>query len=206
MSSALLKFENTTFDVVDCGGESWLRSPQIGDALGYAKGRISIDKIYKANADEFTEQMTALVSLPSAGGMQETRIFSLRGCHLLAMLARTEKAKAFRRWVLDILDGMNHEQTLTADLIGLMRDMAHTQKQTLALIERFTTPRRRSRPPVCKDITQIMQLKSEGLPQAEIARQLNLSTAAVSLIVNNHYRVNDDGTVNVGTDHFTKTV
>ena len=32
------------------------------------------------------------------------RIFSLRGCHLLAMFARTPVAKAFRRWVLDVIE------------------------------------------------------------------------------------------------------
>ncbi|GJC32652.1 hypothetical protein KAM398_26550 [Acinetobacter sp. KAM398] len=32
------------------------------------------------------------------------RIFSLRGCHLIAMFARTDVAKAFRKWVLDVLD------------------------------------------------------------------------------------------------------
>jgi hypothetical protein len=34
----------------------------------------------------------------------KTRIFSLRGCHLIAMLSRTAIAKQFRKWVLDILD------------------------------------------------------------------------------------------------------
>lgn len=32
------------------------------------------------------------------------RIFSLRGAHLIAMFARTQIAKEFRKWVLDILD------------------------------------------------------------------------------------------------------
>ena len=32
------------------------------------------------------------------------RIFSLRGCHLLAMFARTPVAKSFRRWVLDVIE------------------------------------------------------------------------------------------------------
>jgi hypothetical protein len=48
--------------------------------------------------------MTALVKLPTGGGEQETRIFSLRGAHLLGMFARTPIAADFRRWVLDILD------------------------------------------------------------------------------------------------------
>lgn len=37
-------------------------------------------------------------------------IFSLRGCHLVAMFARTPVAKAFRRWVLDVLDKLDAEQ------------------------------------------------------------------------------------------------
>lgn len=48
--------------------------------------------------------MTAVVKLPTAGGEQDVRIFSLRGAHLLGMFARTERAVEFRRWVLDILD------------------------------------------------------------------------------------------------------
>lgn len=48
--------------------------------------------------------MTAVVTLPTEGGPQETRIFSLRGCHPLAMFARTPVAKAFRRWVLDVIE------------------------------------------------------------------------------------------------------
>lgn len=100
-----LSFHDVKFEVVDLDGEPWLRSPQIGGALGYAKGADSIDKLYKANATEFTDQMTQVIDLPSAGGIQKTRIFSLRGAHLLGMLARTALAIEFRRWVLDILDG-----------------------------------------------------------------------------------------------------
>lgn len=35
---------------------------------------------------------------------KKVRIFSLRGCHLVAMFARTAVAKEFRKWVLDVLD------------------------------------------------------------------------------------------------------
>lgn len=101
-----LVFHDTTFQVVDRDGETWLRSPQIGGALDYAKGGDSIDKLYKANVAEFTEHMTAVIDLPTAGGMQKVRIFSLRGAHLLGMFARTARAAEFRRWVLDILEGV----------------------------------------------------------------------------------------------------
>lgn len=49
--------------------------------------------------------MTALIDLPTKGGIQQVRIFSLRGAHLLAMFARTKVAKEFRHWVLDVLEG-----------------------------------------------------------------------------------------------------
>ena len=106
-----LTFHDTKFSITHRDGQQWLRSPQIGDALGYAKtGRISIDKLYKKHAAEFTEHMTAVVKLKTAGGMQDVRIFSLRGAHLLGMFARTERAAEFRRWVLDILDRQGEEQ------------------------------------------------------------------------------------------------
>jgi len=90
--------------VTDRNGQPWLRVNQIGLALGYKNPELSTNKLYRANAAEFTDNMTALVKLPTSGGEQETRIFSLRGAHLLGMFARTPVAAEFRRWVLDILD------------------------------------------------------------------------------------------------------
>lgn len=98
-----LTFQSTTFDIVDRNGAPWLKSQQIAEALGYADER-SINRIYARNAGEFTEAMTTGVKLTTVTGEKETRIFSLRGAHLLAMFARTEVAKDFRVWVLDILD------------------------------------------------------------------------------------------------------
>lgn len=103
-STSVLIFEEVEFDVVDIHNVPWLRGPQIEGALGYEK-RDAIQQIYSRNADEFTEEMTQVMELPTAGGVQPVRIFSPRGCYLLGMLARTEKAKAFRSWVLDVLEG-----------------------------------------------------------------------------------------------------
>ncbi len=103
-TTAVLVFESTEFDVVDIHNIPWLRVGQIDLALGY-QSEGSCRKIYERNADEFTEEMTQVVDLQTAGGIQPVRIFSPRGCYLLGMLARTEKAKAFRSWVLDVLEG-----------------------------------------------------------------------------------------------------
>ena len=108
-----LTFQDTQFDIVDRTGQPWLRSFQIGSALGYKNPSADMAKLYDRNADEFTDRMTALVELDTAGGKQQVRIFSLRGAHLLGMLSRTAKAKEFRAWVLDVLEGINEPKMPT---------------------------------------------------------------------------------------------
>ena len=103
MSQALC-FQSVEFDVIQQNQQPWVRGYQIGRALGYTAPDYQISKLYTRHADEFTPAMTAVVTLPTEGGPQETRIFSLRGCHLLAMFARTPVAKAFRRWVLNVIE------------------------------------------------------------------------------------------------------
>ena len=103
--SQSLCFQSVEFDVIPQNSQPWVRGYQIGTALGYGENAdVSIRKLYTRHAAEFTPAMTAVVTLPTEGGPQETRIFSLRGCHLLAMFARTPVAKAFRRWVLDVIE------------------------------------------------------------------------------------------------------
>lgn len=109
MSQALC-FTDVLFDVIPQNSQPWVRGIQIGSALKYENPDAAIRKLYQSHADEFTDAMTAVVTLPTEGGPQETRIFSLRGCHLLAMFARTPVAKQFRRWVLDVLDKLAEEE------------------------------------------------------------------------------------------------
>ncbi|HHF1961185.1 TPA: Bro-N domain-containing protein [Haemophilus influenzae] len=99
-----LTFQNTTLSVINQQNQTWLSAREIGTALGYRNPLGDIVKLFDRNADEFTAEMTALIEMPTAGGLQKVRIFSLRGAHLIAMFARTKVAKDFRKWVLDILD------------------------------------------------------------------------------------------------------
>jgi prophage antirepressor-like protein len=151
MKSLTLNFQNTQFDIVDLNGQKWLRGSQIGEALGYADPRMSIAKLYERNSDEFTSSMTGLVKLPdlrsqsdnagtdfspqieATGQTREVRIFSLRGAHLLGMLANTEPAKEFRRWILDVLENGSNPQLITTVQNHLL---ANNPKLGLALLYR----------------------------------------------------------------------
>jgi|GEM_PF-1470325 len=148
-----LCFNDIEFEVVDRDGVPWLRGLQIASALGFADSRQAIQKIYDRNADEFTPDMTALIDLPDlrpqngdAGQTRKVRIFSPRGCWLIGMFARTERAKAFRKWVLDVLEreaspaaarpvpGTNANAKFTTDqLVALLRQ-GKTQAQAAAAL------------------------------------------------------------------------
>ena len=83
---------------------------ELARALGYSD-ESSVGRIYKRNAEEFTPEMTQVIEISDTVNLTvPARIFSLRGCHLVAMFARTPVAKAFRRWVLDVLDKLDAEQ------------------------------------------------------------------------------------------------
>lgn len=137
-SAPALAFHSTTFDVVDLNGQPWLRAVEIGKALGYADEK-AIQRIYTRRQDEFTPAMTGVVKVTTPSGMQDARVFSLRGAHLLAMFARTETAKEFRRWVLDVLEQRINEfavatpysvqpgQTLSAEQAQALRSMIENQ-------------------------------------------------------------------------------
>ncbi|WP_284335438.1 Bro-N domain-containing protein [Comamonas sp. NoAH] len=98
-----LAFNSVSFDVVMRDGRQCLKAVEIGRALGYSDEK-AIQRIYARHADEFTQELTGVVKLTTPSGKQESRVFSLRGAHLLAMFARTKIAKDFRKWVLDVLD------------------------------------------------------------------------------------------------------
>lgn len=119
-TSNVMMFQGVSIKPLHRESQTWMRLSEIGAALGYADGTKAMNTIFKRHADEFTTSMTRVVKLGTAGGKQAVRIFSLRGAHLLAMFARTEVAKAFRVWVLDILDGeVGRQAVVRAPSTGL---------------------------------------------------------------------------------------
>lgn len=109
--TASLCFNDFTFSPITCDNQPWFKSSEIASALGY-KREDTLSRLFDRNADEFTANMTQVVEISTdrqngvmgTFGTGRARIFSLRGCHLLAMFARTPVAKAFRKWCLDVIE------------------------------------------------------------------------------------------------------
>ena len=101
-----LCFNDFTFSPVTRDSQPWFKSSELARALGYANDNY-VTRLYRRNEDEFSSDMTQLNENSAEiqfGSEGRSRIFSLRGCHLLAMFARTPVAKAFRKWVLDVIE------------------------------------------------------------------------------------------------------
>lgn len=118
MTSLTLSFNDVNFSPVQQDGQIWLTASELAKALGYAKSD-AISQVYERNQDEFNSSMTTIISVKSNESVETlnlsaskktrnlvktVRIFSLRGCHLIAMFSKTVIAKQFRKWVLDVLD------------------------------------------------------------------------------------------------------
>lgn len=109
MSNELV-FKSQKIEPIIINKQPYVRGQQIAVALNYKRADI-INQIYNAHADEFTSDMTLLTEVETKGGKQVMRVFSLRGCHLLAMFSKTPIAKEFRKWILDLID--HHNQNLS---------------------------------------------------------------------------------------------
>lgn len=103
MFSLALSFNEVNFEPICQNGSFWLKASELAEALGYVD-QSSVNRIYARNEDEFTQAMSCSVKLTEKGQSREIRVFSLRGCHIIAMFSRTPVAKEFRKWVLDVLE------------------------------------------------------------------------------------------------------
>lgn len=73
--------------------------------------------------------MASVVNLTTRRVQRENRVFSLRGAHLIAMFTRTQVAKEFCKWVLDILD---------KEVVGPVHQVTHAAaRQNYAVITYF---------------------------------------------------------------------
>lgn len=100
-------FHGVTLNPVERHGDLWFSSSDLAKALGYKKND-AVTQIYSRYSEEFGVNMSTTLRervIRKTGSVEMlVRFFSLRGAHLIAMFATTDKAKEFRRWVLDILD------------------------------------------------------------------------------------------------------
>ena len=203
-------FHGLPLDILDHAGKRWLTAEQIGSALGYdeSNARKGVQKIYERHGDEFTETDTCVVNLTTQGQARATRIFSDTGCIKLGFFANTARAKDFRTWAAKVLAGhpavvpaptsvesrLDRLEATTATLAGHMAqlvEVSYQQAKKLDVTARYIgllEINQKGKVRITRTVeAQVLALKAQGMPQADIARLLRISQATVSLLVHGKF-------------------
>ena len=182
-------FEDLQLQIIEQDGEEWFKAEDIGKALGLADPRPSVIRIFNRNRDEF-EGLYRVVSLTTwlkTGGQRPYRstTFNPQGAYLLAILARTPKSKALRRFLAkfmahDLLQLKEHVGELESKITGLTKDLTEARKLAAAS-KALPGPLPEMKNPVLIDFNELRRLfeyGSEGFPQNFLHAVLNRNAAA----------------------------
>lgn len=154
-----LMFQNQTIRLIEKDGKQWASAADIARALGYARAD-KVTRIYDRHKAEFSASMTQIVEAPTLGAsgnlVTQTRVFSLRGAHLIGMFARTSKAQDFRRWVLDILEEQQAAPSLIQEWFEAKAAL-DAQDRFASLCGRGLRQHRRQKPPLVQRLGSISE-------------------------------------------------
>jgi prophage antirepressor-like protein len=122
-------FGDLQLQILEQDGEEWFSAEDIGKALGMAEPRPSVIRLFNRNREEF-EGLYRVVSLTTwlkTGGQRPYRFttFNPQGAYLLAILARTEKSKALRRWLAKFMaHDLDRLRTQVTEMQSVILDLA----------------------------------------------------------------------------------
>lgn len=161
----LLSFQDRDIQFVEVNGEFCLTAEEIGRGLGYQNPRESIIHIYNRFRDEL-EPYTGVTKLITPGGIQEVRVFTEEGIYIISMLARTARAREFRRRVAGLLKELRQRRLQEARLQGARA--VYALEETL------------KRSPYDRGFLRAMvRYRRMGLTQRETAKLLDCSRETV---------------------------
>lgn len=156
-----LMFQNHSIRLIEKDGKKWASAADIARALGYANTD-KVTRIYDRHKVEFTDSMTVLAMVQDLdartgcpGQFRTGRVFSLRGAHLIAMFARTDKAQAFRRWVLDVLEQNTAAPSLVQQWYEAKAEL-DAQEKFASLCGRGLSEHKTKKPPLKKVVDSLM--------------------------------------------------
>lgn len=149
-----LCFQENVLRAVEIDGAIWIGAADIARALGYSEAG-KVTRLYDRHSAEFTDRMTRVVEMPTLGVsgnlVTKTRVFSLRGAHLVAMFARTANGQAFRRWVLDLIEQNQRAHIAPSSLVQeyfKAEVRLQAQEQFASMCGRGLSEHKRKKPPL----------------------------------------------------------
>lgn len=138
-------FNGLPVAVIDHNQEAWMSGDDVGKALEYNDPRDSISKIFERKRDELEEYSVTVKLTATDGKLYNTRVYNEEGVMLISMFSNQPKAKAFRRWAVQVLK--QHRQRAVEETIP-MRDYLALQTKHIALQEKLLATPKASKPAI----------------------------------------------------------
>jgi len=134
------KFENTTCDFWSNNNDDIFMSIiQLAEVLGYSS-KSGIENILNRNEYLKNNEFSSTHKLNVVEGNREvsrkTRVFTEDGIYEVTLLAKTEKAKQFRKWVRDVLKGLRKGELKLTQQFNLPITYKEALVQLLTTIEK----------------------------------------------------------------------
>jgi len=120
----------TQGDFLQREGRFWLKADELGKRLGFSNSHDGIYRIYNRNSEEL-KLFTCIDKLSIQGQIREVRLFDEQGCYIVAMLARTPQAKAFRRALARFLQEIRSREKEYAETFSSLESL----KQQVAAMQ-----------------------------------------------------------------------
>ncbi len=143
-------------------GEFCLTADDLNKGLGYEDPRAVLN-LYNRHKDEL-DGYVGIIKLMTPGGTQDTTVFNEEGVYLVSMLAKTPKAKEFRKKVARVLKDLRQRkmEAIRKETAIALIDFQHSiGKRDMAFMER------------------LMRYRKKGLYQWETAKLLGVSEDTV---------------------------
>lgn len=171
-------------DFIEHENRYWMTAESLGDKLGFSKPRESVNTIFSRNRDELTP-FSSDIKLMSEAGLRNTTVFDEQGCYIIAMLAKTEQAKQFRRALAQFLKGVREQQLSFFE----MQDEYDELRQKLAKtkLEEWKARRGLSN----SQFKRLIELK-DTLTIPELAKLFDIGTNALYTVYKLHRHANGD--------------
>jgi prophage antirepressor-like protein/phage anti-repressor protein len=129
-TSTALTYLGRRFNTAESDEQIWLRADELGHALVVDPPEQAVLDIHQEHFAQFSERLSILVPVETAGGPRLMRAFNLLGAYVLSTFVPNPQAQQFRRWLLE---------TLIYFEIDIRREIQKLKEEDQRLKEYFET-------------------------------------------------------------------
>ena len=189
-------FQENEVRTITIENEPWFVARDVCNAIGLNNLSMALERI--------PESHKGVNPIDTLGGVQQMNTVDEPGLYRLILRSDKPQAEAFMEWITaEVLPAIRKSggylmpgyaaitkdelYTLQAEVIDLYRKNAELMQEKITRLE-YKPEKRAHRPLTEEDKEKIIEMVASGMPQREVARVMQRSSATVSYLVSNRLR------------------